>query len=204
MSRSRMSHDVPGQTARVPTAIQALLLLAAVALAGCARVTSPQENDVPGTPAPAAAATPADTTPAELPPAEPEPEEMPVETPPLEARALTDVHWRLTDLGEEPVVATGGIPDREPYIHLAVDGTTVTGATGCNTFSGPYTLTGDALSFGALVATKVACTDPAMADQETRFLGALDTADRFEINGDVLTLYAGMTPIARFEADTMP
>jgi heat shock protein HslJ len=204
-----MSQNVPGRTVRAPNVIPVFLLALAVVLSGCTRVTSPVETTVPGTPAPApdeapvVAPTPVDTTPAEMPPAappvEPVPAEVPpAEAPPIETRALTDVQWRLTDLDGEPIV-TGGIEGRDPHIRLSADGTMVSGATGCNTFSGPYTLTGDALSFGDLVSTKVACTDPGMADQEQRFLNALDAAERFEINGDVLTLYTGMQAIARFE-----
>lgn len=201
---SRMSQNVPGRTVRAPNVIPVFLLAIAVALSACTRVTSPVETAVPGTPAPApdeapvVAPTPVDTTPSETPPAEPPVEPVPAEAPPIETRALTDVQWRLTDLDGEPIV-TGGIEGRDPHIRLSADGTTVSGATGCNTFSGPYTLTGDALSFGDLVSTKVACTDPGMADQEQRFLNALETAERFEINGDVLTLYTGMQAIARFE-----
>lgn len=172
----------------------------------------------PGAPAPAAeqpAVVPVDTTEPPEPPAQPTPDPLPPEEPvpepepaavpepPLETRALTDVRWRLTDLGDEPIV-TGAPMDREPYLQLSADGTTVSGATGCNTFNGPYTLAGDALSFGMLVTTKVACTEPAWSDQEQRFLSALETADRFELNGDVLILYAGMTSVARFEADSTP
>jgi heat shock protein HslJ len=188
-----------------------VLLIGAVATAGCARVTSPQETAMPtGAPAPAAeqpVVAPVDTTeppePPEQPPEDPLPPEEPAPEPALETRALTDARWRLTDLGDEPIV-TGAPTDREPYLQLSADGTTVNGATGCNTFSGPYTLTGDALSFGTLITTKVACTDPAWSDQEQRFLSALSMADRFELNGDVLILYAGMSPVARFEADSMP
>ena len=125
MSISRWSHVLQGRMTVVPQAWTRvpLLLLGIMVAASCARVPSPQETAMPsGAPAPPPAVAPVDTTtPPEPPPAEPmppteptpEPDRAEVPVPPLEMRALTDVHWRLTDLGNAPVVA-GALADRAP------------------------------------------------------------------------------------------
>lgn len=59
----------------------------------------------------------------------------------------------------------------------------VGGTTSCNRYSGPYRLSGEGLSFGAMVSTKMACPEPRMG-QETAFLSALATVARFEMAAD--------------------
>jgi len=59
----------------------------------------------------------------------------------------------------------------------------VGGTTSCNRYSGPYRLSGEGLSFGTLVSTRMACAEPRMS-QETAFLQALGTVARFEILAD--------------------
>ena len=76
----------------------------------------------------------------------------------------------------------------------------MTGATGCNSLGGTFTLTGDTLRFGTLVTTRMACVDATVSDQEQRLLRALEAADRHETEEDRLTLYAGERAVARFEA----
>jgi heat shock protein HslJ len=57
------------------------------------------------------------------------------------------------------------------------------GTTSCNRYSGPYRLSGEGLSFGAMTSTKMACVEPRMR-QETAFLQALGAVARFEILSD--------------------
>ncbi|UQN06708.1 META domain-containing protein [Deinococcus sp. QL22] len=49
---------------------------------------------------------------------------------------------------------------------------TVTGKAGCNFINGPVTLSGNQLSFGVLVSTRVACS-VAVGQQETALIKAL-------------------------------
>ncbi len=69
---------------------------------------------------------------------------------------------------------------------FADDGT-VSGSSGCNTFSGSYTVDGDTMSFGPLASTQMACAEEVMT-QEAAVLGALDRVTSFAIQGDELTL----------------
>jgi heat shock protein HslJ len=65
----------------------------------------------------------------------------------------------------------------------------VGGSSGCNTFQGPYTTTGNAAAIGPLATTRIACADDVMA-QETAFLAALQGVGLVERHGDELKLSA--------------
>ena len=65
----------------------------------------------------------------------------------------------------------------------------VAGSTGCNDYSGPYTLDGTSLTVGPLVSTKKAC-DQALMDQESQFLTAMETPTTVETSGGTVTLRA--------------
>jgi heat shock protein HslJ len=113
-----------------------------------------------------------------------------------DATPLLNTYWRLTHLGGIPA-----LPDtssRQP--HFRLDGSRVTGATGCNTIGGTYELSGDRLRFGPLMMTRMACVEAARNQQEQQFTAALEATDRYEITGDSLTLFAGAAARARFVA----
>lgn len=57
----------------------------------------------------------------------------------------------------------------------------VNGRGGCNRFSGPVNIKGEAIAFGSLASTRMACK-PAVGDQETKVFAALDAARRFSID----------------------
>jgi heat shock protein HslJ len=63
-----------------------------------------------------------------------------------------------------------------------------TGSGGCNSFSGPVTINGDAITFGALATTKMACT-PALMNQEQKFFAALAATRSYRTRGPYLMLY---------------
>lgn len=80
-------------------------------------------------------------------------------------------------------IRNGGVVDNlQSTLEIADDGK-VTGKGGCNGFGGKATVTGDKISFGPLVATQMACP-PAIMDQETKFLGALNDARRWLVDDD--------------------
>jgi META domain-containing protein len=80
-----------------------------------------------------------------------------------------------------------------------VAGTTITlkfgadgragGSSGCNSFRSDYKATGDQLSFGRIISTKRACTDDRANQQEQRLFQALESAVRFELAADRLTIF---------------
>jgi putative lipoprotein len=78
-------------------------------------------------------------------------------------------------------IRNGGVIDNlQSTVEIARDGK-ITGSSGCNSFSGQATITGQEISCGPLAATKMACA-PAVMDQEARFLGALADARRWMID----------------------
>ena len=63
----------------------------------------------------------------------------------------------------------------------------VGGSTGCNRFTGPYTLDGDSLEIGQIASTRMACIPP--ADRvERSYLGALGKAASWRLDGEQLVL----------------
>jgi heat shock protein HslJ len=67
-------------------------------------------------------------------------------------------------------------------------GGTVAGYGGCNTYSGPATISGSKLTIGQLASTMMACVDPAMA-LENAYLKALPAATSYTATADKLTLF---------------
>ena len=64
---------------------------------------------------------------------------------------------------------------------------TVAGSAGCNQFTAPYTLEGEALTVGEIVTTRMAC-DGAIMQQEQAFVDALGAATSLTIDGANLVL----------------
>lgn len=114
--------------------------------------------------------------------------------------ALANTYWKLTELGGKPVAVTDN--QREPHIVLQPDPTQVNGSGGCNRLFGSYETTGDALTFGGVGSTKMAC--PSGMDTEVAFLPALGRVARWRITGQQLELSdATGAVLARFEARAM-
>ena len=101
-------------------------------------------------------------------------------------RVLAGTEWRLVSFGPAGNEAS------------LVAGTTVTlkfgedgrasGSAGCNSYGGTYQVRGDNISFGRLISTKRACLDQNANQQESRFLSALEAANRFRLSSNRLTI----------------
>lgn len=101
-------------------------------------------------------------------------------------RVLTGTEWRLVSLGPsgaESEVITG----TTVTLKFGEDGR-ASGSTGCNSYSGTYQVRGDNLTFGRLISTRRACLDQNANQQEQRFLSALESANRFRISDNRLTI----------------
>ena len=68
------------------------------------------------------------------------------------------------------------------------DDGTVTGSSGCNTFSGTYSADGAIIEIGPLASTQKMCVAEEVMEQEAQFLAALGNASMYEIRGDRLQL----------------
>ena len=64
----------------------------------------------------------------------------------------------------------------------------VSGTTGCNRYTAAYTAAGDTLRFSSVAATRLACADPAVDEQEQAFLRALESVATLGFEGDRLVL----------------
>jgi heat shock protein HslJ len=78
----------------------------------------------------------------------------------------------------------------------------VTGNGGCNGYFGSVIIDGGAMSFGNLGATRMACPEPAMS-QEERLLRALDSTRGYRLQGGNLVLLDGAgAALVRFRTES--
>ena len=102
----------------------------------------------------------------------------------LEAERVYGHTWIAEEVAGLPV--PGGI---EPSLVVEADGK-VSGHAGCNGYFGSVIIDGEAMSFGNLGATRMACAEPAMS-QEDRLLRALDSTRGYRLLGGNLVLLDG-------------
>ena len=115
---------------------------------------------------------------------------------------LAGVEWRLTEIDGAPAVTSSMGGGRDAYFQLEANSARVTGFTTCNRFFGGYETPGSGrLRFSNIGSTKMACVEPARSQQEQRFMAVLQSADRYEVAGNTLTLFAGDRVRARFVAN---
>ena len=77
----------------------------------------------------------------------------------------------------------------------------MSGDGGCNTFGGPYTVSGSSIRIGPLNSTLRACAEEALNTQEAQYLMALELASSFTVQGSRLELLRSDGGIAvSFEA----
>lgn len=108
------------------------------------------------------------------------------------APVLVGTEWRLESLSGKEVPASSQASLAFP------ESGRVAGNASCNRFFGTYTQTAQKIGFGQMGATRMACIGPA-AEQETRYLAALQKATAFEVEGNRLTIrLAGQEPPLRF------
>ncbi len=111
--------------------------------------------------------------------------------------SLENTTWNLRQIRGKPVNARAA--RRAIYVLLGGPKGQLRGFGGCNNFSGSYAIDGDAISFDALVSTKMMCRET--VEIETRFFDALDAADGWKILGETLELYAhDGTVVAKFDS----
>ena len=84
--------------------------------------------------------------------------------------------WTAADLGGTP------IPAGTEVTLSFLDGRLI-GNSGCNSYIGSYTLTGEGLSLGSVGATRMACPPEQMQTEQAVF-AAFDTIARFDIAPD--------------------
>jgi heat shock protein HslJ len=98
-----------------------------------------------------------------------------VKTPvhPAAALVLSGSEWLLEDL------AGAGVLDNVPATLAFPESGKTAGNGSCNRFFGSVEIHGDVIHFGALASSRMACPEAVM-NQETKYLQALQAAERFE------------------------
>ena len=106
--------------------------------------------------------------------------------------------WTLTALMGEPPLPVTTITVEFGQDDTPSDGR-VGGFSGCNTYSGPYEVSGSKLSFGQPMASTMMACEPAVMHQEQAYMTALGAVTGYEIKDATLTLYdGGKTAVAEF------
>lgn len=96
--------------------------------------------------------------------------------------ALVGTSWRLEDL-----LGRGVVENAEATLEFPEEGR-VAGKGSCNRFFGPVEITGQSIRLSRLGSTMMACPEATM-NQERDYLAALESAERFELQGSVLRIY---------------
>ncbi|MEJ5313447.1 MULTISPECIES: META domain-containing protein [Anaerolinea] len=98
-----------------------------------------------------------------------------------EQNPLKGTVWALETLGE-----SAAYPGVDVIIDFG-DGE-VQGNTGCNNFSGKYSIKKETIEFKDISMTMMACQEPAINAQENAFLNALQLARSYRTDGNMLEL----------------
>ncbi len=111
----------------------------------------------------------------------------PDETAPVAAApspaSLLGTAWRLEDL------AGSGVLDRVQATLEFPESGRVGGTGSCNRFNGVVTIEDSSIRFGGIAATRRACPEAVMR-QETNYFAALQDAERYELEGETLKIFA--------------
>jgi heat shock protein HslJ len=120
---------------------------------------------------------------------------VPVATTPT---PLDNTAWRLVGMeGQTPAAITA----LRRSISIRFEAGRVSGFSGCNAFSGPFSVSQNRVRFGDLTGTMMACGEPAAARLEEAFKNALASPATFVMHGDRLTLTYDSGAVLTFQKE---
>jgi heat shock protein HslJ len=95
--------------------------------------------------------------------------------------------WEVTgyDRGNGSVVSP--IADSTLTAVFSLDGT-IAGDSGCNTYSGPYTVSGWSMTIGPLASSRAACSTAELSTQEQQYQAALQAVTSWATDADGIVL----------------
>ncbi len=105
---------------------------------------------------------------------------------PQAAVPLSGTNWQVQSYNNGRGAVTTPLQDSEMTAVFAPDGT-ISGSSGCNSFTGSYSVEGSSLSIGSVTSTQQTCSDPVM-EQEQAYLTALQASTKYSQTADRLTL----------------
>jgi len=92
-------------------------------------------------------------------------------------------NWRVTSL-------VGAALPAGAEVTIGFVAPSVSGKSGCNSYSANYTQSAKNLTFGPIAMTRMACP-PALMDLEAGFSTALSAVTRYDMAGETLQLFVG-------------
>lgn len=120
-----------------------------------------------------------------------------------QSNSLSKTSWNITSFNNGNQAVVGIVADTTPSITFGDDGT-VSGSTGCNNFSGEYSLNGSTITISPLATTKRACIEPeGISEQEQGILSALESATTWSIQGSNLSLRTAEDALAIVATNTL-
>lgn len=107
---------------------------------------------------------------------------------------ITGIHWKLAEINGKPIKSANS--GKDFFIECKADGTFAAFA-GCNSMGGKYEIKDSKIRLFQIVSTMMACAD---MKTEDAFKKALETADNFVINKELLQLRKGEANLLKFDA----
>jgi heat shock protein HslJ len=105
-----------------------------------------------------------------------------------QTQELAGTSWEVVSYNNGKQAVTSVLAGTTLTAEFGKDGV-LSGKSGCNSYNGSYTVTGDKVKIGPMASTKMACSDPAgVMEQEAQYLAALETAATYQVEGPVLEL----------------
>ena len=98
------------------------------------------------------------------------------------ANPLLNTNWSVASINLQAV-----LPGSNPLTASFTDAA-FSGSGGCNTFNGPYRLSGSSITIGPLTSTQALCGDESLNQQEAAYALALQSAASYVLSGDMLIL----------------
>ena len=107
---------------------------------------------------------------------------------PAVENVLANTSWSLVSYGSRNAQLQVA-PGTEVTLQFNSDGS-LSGNGGCNSFGGQYNLIPDyKLTIHNIISTKMACTQQTLMDQENQYFQALQSAGKFDLSGNNLTIW---------------
>ncbi|HET9589361.1 MAG TPA: META domain-containing protein [Anaerolineales bacterium] len=107
-------------------------------------------------------------------------------TPGAAGVTLENIQWNLVSFGP---LDTGTPVIEGSTVTLMLENGQAGGTGGCNSYGGTYTVEGGNISFDEITRTLRACADETVTQQEDRYLQALESASRYELDGNNLRIW---------------
>lgn len=109
---------------------------------------------------------------------------------------LAGTQWRLVSMGRIGSDANL-VSGSSVTMNFGNDGR-VSGSGGCNSYGGNFRVQGDRITFNQVFSTKRACLNSEGNRQESQFFLALESANRFRLSGNQLSVYYDNRSVLEF------